>query len=189
MSIIINLLGEGIRYWICDIPIHRFNEFEKIKERNNLDWETMLFDFDFLKHFGYSHWSELSNKKDLNGFLVNSTNKIEIKERKKILLKMPIINILNQSSLFDLYSTKKIHFNFKMKKNMKTIILVQKEIGLIGKFQINSSSFKIDKLEFEITLNNYPFFEMIVSKFKYENKILKINSEDLLVKSLNVTII
>lgn len=189
MSIIINLFGEGIRYWICDIPIQQFNEFEKIKKRNNLDWETMLFDFDFLTHFGYSHWSELSKNQEVKIFLLNHSNKLEIKERNKILLKKPSIDLLNKSSLFDLYSTEVIHFNFLMKRDFKSIVLIQNEIGLIAKYQIETSSFYIDKLNFQIVNNTKKVLDGILTNLHYENKRLKIISEDVLVRSMKVFII
>jgi hypothetical protein len=189
MAYIINFFGEGIRYWVCDIPLKQYEQFETIKKRTNSDWETILFDLDFLSHFGYSNWSELSKNQEVKSFKLNFSNKIEIKERNKILVKIPSIQILNQSSLFDLYSSEKINLNFEPKENCKTIILVQHEIGLIAKYQIESNSFNIEKLHFEVTKNSHEILNANLSTIRYDEEELKVISEDVLVKSMLVMVI
>ena len=189
MTYIINLFGEGLRYWVCDIPLKEFNEFEKIKKRNNLGWETILFDLDFLAHFGYSNWSKLSKNQEVKVFLLNNKNKLEIKERNRILLKIPSINLLNQTSLFDLYSTQKINLNFETKVDCKTIILIQNEIGLIAKYQIETNSFNIDKLQFQVVNESEKNLKGIFTNINYDNRILILVMDDVSIQSMRVLLI
>lgn len=186
MAYIINLFGEGIRYWVCDIPFNEFNEFEKIKKRTELEWEKLFFDLDFLAHFGYSNWSELSKNQEVKLFLLNNKNKLEIKERNKIVLKIPSINLLNQTSLFDLYSTQTINLNFESKPDCKTVILLQNEIGLIAKYQMEKSSFDIEKLQFQIVNDTENRLNGLSTNIQYEGEKLKMISEDVLVQSMKV---
>ena len=60
MSIVLNLFGDGIRYWICDIPIARFEKMKQLKEQENSDWEQLFYDLSFLKDFAFDHGSSLA---------------------------------------------------------------------------------------------------------------------------------
>ena len=186
MSIIINLFGESLRYWVCNIPNEQFYEFEKIKKRHNLEWEMMLFDFDFLSHFGYSHWSELSKESERNVFLLNYSNRLEIKKQNKILLKIPSIDLLNQTNLFKLYNTNTSELDFPNIPGFKTLLLLQHEIGHFSKHQINTNTFDINLLQFEIVNSPNKIIKGIESLLLYKNEKLKIISEDVLVKSMTV---
>jgi len=189
MSFIINLFGEGARYWICTIPIAQFNEFKHIKESKYVSWETLLFDLDFLAHFGYNHWSELSVEPEIKGFYLVSKNKIEIKKRNRIIMKISALEILNKGSLFDLFSIEEITLNFEHKENYQSILLSQTETGLFAKYELNKSSFNIDHLLFSISdLQNHEASHMLVN-LSYENKSLRLKSEDTLIRSFKVSIL
>lgn len=81
MAIIVNLFGEGIRYWICDIPTDKFQEMEQLKTEQNEEWEQSLYDLSFLKNFGYLHWSELASRGEFKLFLLNKKTELNSKEK------------------------------------------------------------------------------------------------------------
>jgi len=58
---------------------------KKIKLKHNVEWENLFFDFDFLNHYGFNHWSELSRTPPKVVFLINSSNLIEIKQAGKLI--------------------------------------------------------------------------------------------------------
>ena len=189
MSFIINLFGEGARYWICHIPVDRFNEFKHIKEKNDISWETLLFNLDFLAHFGYKHWSELSDEPEIKGFFIKSQNTIEIKEKKRMIMKIKAHQILNIESLFDLYSTEEVSINFESKENHQSILISQVETGLFAKYALNKTSFNIDDLLFSITDVNYNETNQMILNLSYENKTLIPSNEDTLIRSFKVVIL
>jgi len=64
MGYIINLFGTGIRYWNCEVAQEVFDDMNRIRGKNQVAWEQVLFDLDFLNHYGFGHWSELAKSSD-----------------------------------------------------------------------------------------------------------------------------
>jgi hypothetical protein len=77
MSIILNLFGEAVRYWICDIPKAHFIVMEQDRAKNNLNWEEFFFDLTKLKQFGFGHWDEMANRGEFKCFPLNNRNRKE----------------------------------------------------------------------------------------------------------------
>jgi hypothetical protein len=149
MSFIINLFGTGIRYWICEIPLPIFDEMSEIKEKNQVEWENLLFDFDFLKHFGYDHWSELSMHPEQIGFLLDPLNRIEIKQGSKFIARFRANELTNHETLFPLYQTAHSELSYPTDSGCQTIVLIQFEKGLISKYKFESNLFTINDLSFK----------------------------------------
>jgi tRNA(Ile)-lysidine synthase len=72
----------------------RYEWFHELLAENDFDYvltahhagdlvETLLINLEILNHFGFAHWSELSNENEKKLFLINSENKIEIKQKTK----------------------------------------------------------------------------------------------------------
>lgn len=149
---IINLFGTGIRYWICEIPIPLFEEMNKIRINHKVEWENLLFDFDFLKHFGFDHWSELSPHPDQTGFLLDFQNRIEIKQGAKFIARFRANELMNSETLFPLYQTTQFDLECTPAPNTQQFILAQFEKGLVAKFNFAAKHFSIDDLTFKIQL-------------------------------------
>jgi hypothetical protein len=186
MSFVINLFGDSIRYWKCTISDEQFTAFKKIKDKHNVDWEILLLNFDFLKHFGYAHWSELSDQREEKVFLLNSINKIEIKEKNKILLKINSDKILNNNSLFELYNTELSSFENTNLPTGKSFIIAQKEIGMFGKYELDNNTFDIDKLTFHVFSNKNIFKIEALYSLVYDNIELIIKKEDTIACSYHI---
>ncbi len=185
MSFIINLFGDCIRYWECTISDEQYIEFEKIKSKHQLSWETMLVNFEFLNHFGYTHWSEFSTKKVKRVFLLTPFNKIEIKEKNKFIIKMNSDKVLN-NSLFELYNTTIIPFKSTIQNEGKSFIISQKETGLFGKYQFESADFDIDKLEFKVFSSESVFKTETLNSLTYDSKTLTIKKEDTMIRNFQI---
>jgi hypothetical protein len=186
MSFIINLFGDCVRYWDCTISEEQFVEFEKIKNKSQLTWETILINFEFLNHFGYSHWSEFSNKKEKRLFALTPLNKIEIKEKNKFILKISSDKILNNNSLFELYNTTINPLKITSQTNDKSFIISQKEIGLFGKYELVNDDFDINKLAFKVYSKDSIYNIETLNSVLYDNKSLMLKKEDTMVRNFQV---
>lgn len=161
MGVTINMIGTGVRIWVCDIEKDLFLRIDK--KRGSYPLELALFNFDFLELFGISHWSELSGQKELMGFYLNSENRIEIKRKAKKLAQFPSIELLPLQTLFPLYETSS-YFLSENESEKERIILMEVEIGLFSSFTIKEDRFTINDLTSEILKMNG---ENYVTGFNY----------------------
>ena len=147
MSTVINLFGAGIRCWICEIPMHRYHQLKEVAEFNNTSLDNIIFDLDTLKRLGYNHWKNIFPIEEINGFLIDDRNKVEIKNGTRVISKFVASQILGKEALFKLYSTSEVDFKIENKPNYKYILIGQKEIGSY-KYRIKTDDFDIEKLCF-----------------------------------------
>ena len=152
MSFFLNLFGTGIRYWICDIPTEQFNEMEQIRVKHSVEWEELLCDFDFLKHYGYAHWSELSSYPEQKGFYLNSQNKVEIKEKNRFIARFKADELKNTIALFPLYKTINVPSDFSCNPATERLIINQEETGLFAKYELFTEELLIEKLQFQLEI-------------------------------------
>jgi hypothetical protein len=183
MDYIINLFGTGIRYWICEIPLPVFEKMNTIRLNHKVEWEELLFDFDFLQHFGYKHWSELSDQPEQTGFLLDPQNRIEIKQGAKFIARFRAHELLDEETLFPLYQTTIADFLIRQKQGYTSFVLIQFEKGLIGKFRIKTEIFNIEHLCFMLCSISE---QHIVSELRYTKEALKLMHEDAFVVGTHV---
>ncbi|TXB66159.1 hypothetical protein FRY74_06190 [Vicingus serpentipes] len=178
MSIVINLFGNGIRCWICEIPIHRYNQLKDVADFNKTSLNNVIFDLEILKNLGYYHWKNIFPIKEIIGFNIEGNNKIEIKQNVKTLSKFTSKDIFNEQALFKLYSTKEIDLEFTKKANYKYILIGQTEIGSY-KYKVKKEPFTIEKLCFSYCqgINNKSY----MIEINYEgNQLLPIKNDTII---------
>jgi hypothetical protein len=183
MRYYVNLFGESLRYWICDIPKETYDFMKQIKDEKQCEWENLFYDFDFLNSFGFNHWSELSESPEYRGFLIGENNRIEVKTTKKVL--KITSNELIQDTLFPLYQVSKIN---QIKPNLayKRFILIQFETGQFAKYSFHSEKFDVNNLEFLLQELDFGFVNHLLVTLKYNNKTLDLLQEDTLIKKMMV---
>ncbi len=183
MTYIINLFGIGIRYWICEVPELMYDEMQQIRSKHKVEWERLLFDFDLLAHFGYSHWSELSNYPEQSGFLLDPQNRIEIKQGAKFIARFRANELTNDTTLFPLYNSGYASLiNDTTDIFQRKIMLLQKEQGLIGKYKFQTENFYLDNLRFQ--LKHVSSFD-ILQQINYDTTNLQsIDSDSLTISSV-----
>jgi hypothetical protein len=175
LDYILNQFGTGIRYWVCNLENELFQKMNEFRLHNQVEWEQLLFDFDFLQRFGFNHWYELTNKPESIGFLINSYNKMEIKIGSKFITRFKSFELLNQETFFPLFKTTFFDLKIEQNRNIQSFILIQFETGLIGKYKIHSKDFLMDDLEFHCCqLNGMSF----ISQLYFRNQILKSTKND-----------
>ena len=151
MNYIINLFGTGIRYWNCELEQIVFDDMNRIRLKNMVEWEQVLFNLEFLNHYGFSHWSELSSEPAIVGFLLDAQNRIELKQKSKLITRFRASELGTAATLFPLYDTSFIQESFFEKPTIKSFQLIQFEKGLIGKFKFESDAFSIEQLHYVLS--------------------------------------
>jgi hypothetical protein len=183
---IINLFGTGIRYWNCEVAHEVFDDMNRIREKNRVEWEQVLFDLDFLHHYGYDHWSELA-KSSANtsteatrsgGFLLEAQNRIEIKKGGKLLTRYRANELDTAVTLFPIYSTTFHEETLEQQEGRKSFQLIQFEKGLIGKFKFEAEQFSIEDLHYHLSRIDTKTF---LSHIQLATALLESSQEDCLV--------
>jgi hypothetical protein len=185
MPYFINLFGESLRYWICDLPQETYDFMRKYKEENSKLWEELFFDFDFLNTFGFNHWSELTEHPEFRGFMITKNNRIEVKGKTKKVLKLNANELLNQNTLFPLYQVSMLESIVPL-NGSKRFILLNYEIGQFAKYSFESDSFEVDKLDFQVSRFPYLATDYLLVNIQYQGLELKILQEDTLVNKMQV---
>lgn len=183
MRYYVNLFGESLRYWICDIPNETYDFMKQIKNEKKCEWENLFYDFDFLNSFGFNHWSELSELPEYRGFLIGENNRIEVKATKKV-LKITSKDLI-QDTLFPLYHVSKIN---QIQPNLafKRFVLIQFETGQFAKYSFHSEKFDVNKLEFLLQELGFGSINQLLVTIKYNDKTLDLLQEDTLIKKMTV---
>lgn len=186
MNYTLNLFGTSLRIWKCYIPKQKFEYFEKCRLELNLDWVSFLFDLEILNKLGYTNWSDLSATKAESYFILNNSNTIEIKLGHKRVLKSKIQEIENHGLLFPLYNTKYIRESNEVREDFKLIQLIQEEIGLFGKYRIETDYFDINNFEFNILKNSIYNHSNLLKSVKFQGMKLRSKNDDSLIQSFKV---
>ena len=178
MNYIINLFGTGIRYWQCEVDQNMFDDMNRIRLKNKVEWEQLLFDLDFLNHYGFSHWSELSTSPGKVGFLLNAQNRIEIKNGSKRLMRFQANELDTETTLFPLYRTAFMDEPIIEKSESKCFTLLQFEKGLIGKYKFETETFSIEQMNYVLSTIGTTKF---LASLKFGDTRLESTQEDCLV--------
>ena len=179
---VINLIGNGIRYWFFSPSPQEYQLMLKYKEMSERSWSELFFDFDFLKQLNRTHWSELGNE-ERKGFLLLPGNLIEIRKKNRVLEKFGSIELIRHTAIFPLYQTS----NHLMKFNtLDKFLIIQHEKGLIEKYEIHSDKLDLNQLVFNLVKtpkeNLIPFH---LSEINYLEKKLESRMDDNLITSLS----
>jgi hypothetical protein len=181
---VINLIGNGIRYWLYSPTKEEYRLMMKIKRKSDKSWSELFFDFDFLKQLNRNHWSELANS-ERKGFLLLPGNLIEIRKKNRVLEKFGSIDLIRQTAIFPLYQTTN---NLLKINNSDQFAIVQYEKGLIAKYEIHSDKLDLNQLMFNLVKtpkeNLIPFH---LSEINYLEKKLERRMDDGLITSLFAT--
>ncbi|PWA09802.1 hypothetical protein DB891_06405 [Flavobacterium laiguense] len=112
--------------------------------------------------------------------LINSTkNQIEIWYKNKKVQKLKINDLKEELLLFPLYNTTIHNKNSSLEDG---IYIEQKEIGLVGSFEINTDDFNINNLEFQLVQTKEDIF---LINLMYKNQALVCKKKDTLITFQN----
>ncbi len=181
---IVNLIGQGIRYWICSIQKEDFETMLAIKNAVKKPWNELLFDLDFLAIFDYAHWSELAQYNEKTGLILCPENIIEIRKNGKLIEKLSASALQNKNVILPLYICKES--KIQPAENTHFVIL-QYERGLVGKYIFSDVKLNLDHLIFELkTFEETNIAPPILGGLIYKNQLLESQMDDTLITNLQV---
>jgi hypothetical protein len=183
---ILNLFGTSFRVWRCDFEEKLFHKFEFILQKHQLHVTELFTNMDFIQELGYQHWSELASEKPRMYFEISTKNSMEIKRKGHKILKFKSTDLLAENLLFKLYDT-----SFKIEQNLilsgkKSILIIQKEIGLAAKYDSKEEIMSLDDLCFDLVENSLISSSLLLKNIKIKNKNAKIKKDDTLVREVFV---
>jgi hypothetical protein len=177
----INLFGEVWKLKQLLLPVELLKTFEETASRMKQPLIEVVID-PFFYHYLKS--KTIQSVEDLQGKsierLINSTkNQIEIWYKNKKVQKLKINDLKEELLLFPLYNTTIHNKNSSLEDG---IYIEQKEIGLVGSFEINTDDFNINNLEFQLVQTKEDIF---LINLMYKNQALVCKKKDTLITFQN----
>jgi hypothetical protein len=183
MSYIINLFGNGIRYWICDLDAPEMQPLITVKQQRSLRWDQVLFDLTLLNCHGIEHWSTLSASKEKLGFMLSDQNRVEIKKASKLVQRFHSDELYNDRLLFPRFRTS---LNPAMEMLSPHLMIFQFETGTLGKFRIETEYLKLDDLVFNLEQPIAQEADLLLTGVNYEDQRITNERQDTVVRGLRV---
>ena len=177
----INLFGEAWTLKRISISIEQKNDWEKIALKMNQSLCQAIID----PYFYYLlNEDTIQSINDLvlikiGGLINNQKNQIEIWYKNRKVQKLKINDLLEELLLFPLYNTSVSRINPDYETG---IYIEQKEIGLIGSYEIRINDLNINNLEFHLLEVDGM---IILKNLKYQNQNLKSIKSDALITFQN----
>lgn len=177
----INLFGEVWKLKQLMLHVDLLIKYEETAKRIKQPLVDVIID-PFFYHYLKS--KTIQSVEDLQGKsterLINSTkNQIEIWYKNKKVQKLKINDLNQDLLLFPLYNTTVDNDNASLENG---IYIEQREIGLMGSFEINTDDFNIDNLEFQLVKTNE---NMFLANMLYKNQGLICKKKDTLITFQN----
>jgi hypothetical protein len=174
----------------CKILVGRFSEivWERLNAeaiKLNMPLKSAIFDPSFYNHLvdlRIRSLTDLGNLFKLSGLINSNHSIVEVRLFRKRKRSIRYDEIIDSNSLFPLFNTDVKNFNID--EMPRTLVVVEKEIGAINHFKLNTDAFSLEKLRFGInglTVSNSRLnFEML-SGIHYDGVKLKPFGNDALV--------
>jgi hypothetical protein len=162
----INLYGEAWKLKRLILSEELRSTFEDIAKRMKQPLQEVIIDpffYHYLKSKTIQSFDDLDGN-NMEGLVNSSKNQIEIWYKNMKVQKLKINDLREELLLFPLYKT-----TIQKRKDCfeKGIYVEQKEIGLIGSFEIKTADFNIDDLEFQLLqINELTLLEGLLFKGK-----------------------
>ncbi|WP_420378771.1 hypothetical protein [Gilvibacter sp.] len=147
----IRLFGESIRLYRLEIESNYKRRFEEASNKIDQSLEKAILDIRFFSSLKLKEYSSIEDLKchehgsTITGLINNLKGKIEIKRGRKRLLSIEVETLNNIGTLFPLYNTINRKPTLKSEAEM---LLIEREIGLIAEYHLQTSHFKIGELQF-----------------------------------------
>lgn len=180
-TVIINLFGTGCQVFKIQPTPLLLEKLKATSQKLNTTLEHAIFDADFFKELDNNEYKSISDLSEtiIHGLLEDHKSHIEIriKGRKKRMIS--VTELINQESLLPLYNIE-IKAGFENLKD--ALIIIEKEIGLVSCFKIETEKLDLDKMKFEIFELDTGIEKLrILCGLQYDGKSLITKSSDTLV--------
>ena len=181
-TITVNLLGIGCRVFIIKSFGDLFKRLSLTANKLAAPLEQALFDAEFFKTLENEKFKNISDLSELciGGLLKDDKSQIEIRiggRKKRTILISELIDDQTLIPLFDANIR-----DFGMFGN--AITAIEKEVGMIASYKIDTQKFDLDKVKFELIEIDTGIEKLLfLHRVFYDGKLLKSVSNDTLVTS------
>lgn len=136
---------------------------------NQVEWEIVLFNLEFLDYYGFSHWSELSFHPEQTVFLLDPHNRIEIKQGSKLIMRFRSNELDTDTTFFPMYKTSFVEVPIIENAHSKHLTLLLFEKGLIGKYKFESETFSIEQMHYILSsIGKTAFLRILSIRFYHD---------------------
>jgi len=176
----VKLFGASFKIHSLQIKEDYLKRFHEVSVQLGEPLEEALLNINFfyeLKLKGFNSIQDLP-KNTFGGMENNSKGHIEIWQGRKVLQKLKLADLFYSNTLFPLFNVQLDRINLGLQNN---IFLIEKEVGLIGQYEVDLTTFDIYKLKFFICEAFYlnTNYQLLLS-INYDGKPLKIIKSDTL---------
>jgi len=183
-KIVIKLYDESFKIHALNIKYNDFIgmcDFLKTADKLDEPLSTALLNVNYYKLLPIDKYTCIDDLIffSIGGLIHNSKARIEIKRGGKFLAKFNLVELFNPQTLFPLFNTSVYNLN----PNLKTpSYLLEKQVGMIGVYNIDTAEFDINKLHFQLINMNYLNEKyQIMTIIRYDEKVLKTVKSDSLI--------
>ena len=172
-SYVVKLIGEGVQYWVAELPNSTWDKIVNIMETQKLSLSEIIFDLEILNQLGFESWEDIPFLKESVALRIGTTSKIEVKLKNKRIIDIKASEIIDNKFLFPLYNTKVIPaYQPKFISSDRLLIFGYNITGTIQSYQINTHNLDIDKLTFFLSKNTFYSNEFLIENIVYKNQYL-----------------
>jgi hypothetical protein len=146
---VINVFGLGVIYYVLELPIDVAARFEEIAKISKVDFSDVFFDFELIEQCGFSNFTELPRQQAGMGCVIEESNTLEIRNKRKKINQFSLSDLWSQDYLFPMYQTIIKEWKVPKKEGCEYFFLYQVVKGRVVKYPMEV--FKgMDDLIFEI---------------------------------------
>ena len=176
----VKLYGESFRIHSLKIEEDCFEQFQRTADLLKEPLGEAVLNISFFKKLNIKKYQSIQDIIDYSfgGLINNFKNKIEIWQGRRCVEKLNMNSLVNSDTLFPLYNINKTTTSFNTADRN---VLIEKEVGLIGQFEVNRNDFKIDLLKFDVSEMSYlnATYQLLVA-INYNSEKINLKRQDTL---------
>lgn len=180
-KVLIRFYGESFKIHALQIKNEYPEQFYEVAAKLGEPLEEALLNINFFNKLNIKGIVSIQDliKNTFGGMVNNSKAHIEIWHGRKVLQKLNLDDLFYPKTLFPLFNVHLERVNLRLQNG---IFLIEKEVGLIGQYEIDLIEFDIYKLKFFISEVLYlkTNYQLLLS-INYDSEPLQIKKSDTLV--------
>jgi len=188
----ISIFGQGCRVLVGKFDEIRWNRLNAEATKLNMPLTEAVFDSEFYNKLGDIHINglcDLGNQINVHGLINSDHSVIEFQRYRKRKRVFRFNEIIDSPTLFPLFIVNKKQYHIN--EEPRTIMVVEKEIGLVYGFKLDINDFSLEKVRFEVsellTSHKEFSFEMISSVYYDSVKLVSLKSNALVSRQYAIT--
>jgi hypothetical protein len=180
---IVNLIGDGVQYWVAELEETAFEKITKIMVSDKLSLPEVIFDLDILNQLGFESWTSIPFQSETIALETSSESKVEIKKRKKRLLNIKSRELIDNHALFPLYNlVEESNCKKEIESTSRTILFGHQITGTICSFTLSTDKLYMDDLKFIMITNPNKRNRFLLKSIRHRDLELKPRSPSFLIR-------